>query len=191
MSSNWYVRRSQEHSFTQEDFQVWKSELTGKTYDSRQALIAEETAERMRRYQPTEEEKLMESLSLDQVKVLGRKIEEDERKKEADDYEFSNAVVFAELNPAFVQCPANAKQMEHWLRSRGIQEATVERLEEGYRELKAAGLLQINAQVEQQQRRDQLKQRAEEIRQQRATTPTEAELYEAPLDSRPRYGWYR
>jgi hypothetical protein len=44
-----YVRRPEEYSLDKNDLQVWKSELTGKTYDSREALVAEETAERMRR----------------------------------------------------------------------------------------------------------------------------------------------
>ena len=190
-NSSYWVQDPRSITVNPEDLTtVWKSSLTGHTYTSREAMAKAETEHAMR-FGRTKEDDLLDSLSRDQIFALDKKVRLAAEKKVQDKEEFGHAVVFSKLHPEYLVCPQNAAQMMHYFESRGITQVDVAMLEEAYEVLKGEGLLLLDQNVLRQQEADELEQRAAKIREQRAAVPTEAELYESPLDSRPRFGWFR
>jgi hypothetical protein len=191
MSSNWYVKKPSEYTITPEDLTVWKSAVTGLTYSSREHMLAEEAKHAMR-HGRTKEDELLDGLTAAQIRALDDKVRKAAERKVQDQADFETAQVLCRLHPEYQVCPTNAAAMVHHLTvNMGIVRPTIDDMEQAFQDLKAAGLLILNEDVLRQQAADGIERRAEQIRQQRASEPSEADLYESPLDSRPRYGWYR
>jgi G3E family GTPase len=83
---------------------------------------------------------------------------------------------------AYVDSVANSAHMRHYFRSRGIESPSLEQLEAAYESLRDAGLLELNKAELVKQRKQQVRQRIEQIVKQRESEPTEEELYAMPLN---------
>ncbi len=191
-NSSYWVQDPRSITVNPEDLTVWKSAVTGLTYSSREHMLAEEAKHAMR-HGRTKEDELLDSLTAAQIRALDDKVRKAAEQKVHDQEDFETAQVLCRLHPEYQVCPANAAAMVHHLTvNMGIARPTIDDMEQAFQDLKAAGLLVLNEDVLRQQAADGIERRAEQIRQQRASQElSEADLYESPLDSRPRYGWYR
>jgi hypothetical protein len=190
MNSSYWISDPRSITVKPEDLTVWKSTITGLTYGSREHMLDEEAKHKMR-HGRTQEDELMDSLSAEQIRALDTKVRKASEQKAQDKEEFTNAVLFSKLHPEYKVCPQNAARMVHYFSSQGITHVNLEMMESGFEALKADGLLVLDENVLRQQEVDEIEQRAEKIRQQRAAVPAEADLYESPLENRPRFGWFR
>jgi hypothetical protein len=168
--------------------------LTGKTYETVEAMRHHERLEAMRRNVPTDEEAAFEAMPAEKLRgFIERAMQSDQEKT---DLMMSgiDLQTFFELHPEYVDCQANTSPMVSFVRARGIKAPTLSDLEEAYAALRASGLLQLNQAVLQKQRKGEIADRAKEIEAQR-TLPDEEELYALPLDEIRRRatpgGWLR
>lgn len=152
-------------------------QLTGKQYETFEAMIYEERKEAMRRAAPLERgreyadvsrEKLRAILNDAQIEAEGGT--EDRARAVAD------ATLFLNQHPEYINNDHNKKLMLHQV---GRANPTFQELEVAYKELRAADLLQLDRAEVVKQEAKAGKERAKQIR----TTPyTEEELEAMPLD---------
>lgn len=168
--------------------------LTGKTYESLEAMRHHERLEAMRRNVPTDEEAAFEALPAEKVREHIERAMQSEKEKTELFMSSIDLQTFFELHPEYKDCQENSSPMVSFLRAKGIPRPTLSDLEDAYNNLRAAGLLQLNRAAIQKQQKAEIQQRARGIEDQR-TLPDEDELYSMPLEEIRRRatpgGWYR
>jgi hypothetical protein len=172
----------------------FKGKLTGKTYDSLEAMRHCERLEAMRRAVPTEDEAAFDDLPAEKIKELFARAAKSEQEKADLAMSGIDLQTFFELNPAYVDCQQNTTPIVSFLRARGIKAPTLSDMQDAYDSLKAAGLLVLNQAVLQKQRKGEIADRAKEIEAARAL-PDDDELYSLLLEEVRRRattgGWLR
>ncbi len=182
--------------------------LTGKYYDSLEAMHHYETREAMHRnVDPTEI--LLEGLTTDQIAALDKRARQGEQAQLDRSASFVDTATFLELHPEFADCDANSEELKRWLYARGqwnpegTRFPTLRELEDAFKNLKAAGVLKLNQAELNRQAKEQAQERARQIRARggvaavAANTPTESddELETMPLEEIRRKatlgGWLR
>jgi uncharacterized protein YerC len=143
--------------------------ITGTIYESAQARDHYEREAAQRLTNDPNDDPLnpaYQGPTADHIKAAHQLVNDAQRDKAKDLSDERAAAVFVELNPWFVACPQNAAQMEVYLNAKGLtdQSATVETLEEAARYLASRGLLKVNNEAINNERRAEVKQQAEEIR---------------------------
>src|SRR6185437_14433920 len=152
-------------------------QLTGKQYETFEAMLYEERKEAMRRANPDEIEREFADVPLEKLKAIciAAQMETEGR---SDDRARSNADVTVWLNqhPEYINNDHNRTLMEHQM---GVKNPNFQDLEVAYQQLRSSDLLQLDqAEVVKQE----AKAGKERARQVRTTAYTEAELEAMPLD---------
>ncbi len=164
-------------------------QLTGKQYESFEAMVYEERREAMRRSNNSEVGKEYANITLDQLKAIcidaqiiqeGRSGPEAERAKH-------DATVWLSLHPEYINNDYNKKLMEHEM---GVINPTIQDLENAYQALRASDLLQLDQAEIVKQEQQAANQRAKGIK--KAGGPlapmhTEDEMYSMSLEDLRKY----
>jgi hypothetical protein len=182
--------------------------LTGKTYDSLEAMHHYETREAMHRnVDPTDI--LLEGLSPEQIAALDQRVRQTEQVELERSAPSIDTATFLELHPEFADCDANSEELKRFLFARGqwnpegTRWPTLYQLEDAFKTLKATGVLKFNQDELNRQAKEQAQERARQIQARggvaaaAANTPTESEeeLETMPLEEIRRRatvgGWLR
>lgn len=164
--------------------------LTKRNYESLAEMEHFETRERMRLDEPTEGEKALYAMPIEQFRALCDEAAKSDAEKQ-DRASCQTAMeTWVELHPEFDNSTspnnANGKVMAHYLRSRGIQWPTMHQLEDAYDSLRAAGLLRLKPDVLAQQHQNSIRKRADDIESQGGIRSygqlSEEELEAMPLE---------
>jgi len=183
--------------------------LTGKTYDSLEAMHHYETREAMHRGGVDPTDILLDGLSPEQIAALDKRVRTSEQAQLERSASSIDTATFLELHPEFADCDANSEELKRCLFARGqwnpegTRFPTLYELEDAFKTLKAAGVLKLNQAELNRQAKERAQERARQIRARggvaavAANMPTESEneLYEMPLDELRRRatpgGWIR
>src|SRR6185437_1359517 len=152
-------------------------QLTGKQYETFEAMLYEERKEAMRRAKPDEIEREFADVPLEKLKAIciAAQMETEGR---SEDRVRSNAdiTVWLNLHPEYINNDHNKKLILHQI---GHANPTFQEMDVAYQQLRASDLLQLDQAEVVKQEAKAGKERARQIR----TTPyTEAELEAMPLD---------
>jgi hypothetical protein len=122
--------------------------LTGKRYDSLEAMHHYETREAMHRnVDPTDI--LLEGLTTEQIRALDQRVQHTEQAKLERSASSLATATFLELHPEFADCDANSEELKRCLYARGqwnpegTRFPTLNELEDAFKTLKAAGVLKL------------------------------------------------
>jgi hypothetical protein len=167
---------------------TFKGAFTKQTFNSLDELIAQERRAALQQVTPSSAEQIaFENLPNEQALPLIRQAERvAQRKANAPQVQY-NSDAWMTLHPEYVDDDHNANLMTMQLRANGCDErtASIEDCEIAYRQLRASGLLKLDAQTVREQHTKELKQSAKQA----LNTPgtlfdktSEEEMYSLPLD---------
>ena len=189
------VRQRQESTRQSATPDGYYGPLTGKYYDSVEAMHHYETREAMHRnLDPTEI--LLEGLTTEQIAALDKRARQTEQVKLDHATSGVNTATFLELHPEYVDCDHNSEEMKRCLYARGhwnpegTKWPTLPQWESAFESLKAVGVLKLNQAELQRQAKGDAQERARQIQARggvaaaAANMPTESEeeLETMPLE---------
>lgn len=153
--------------------------LTGKHYDSIEAMKHYESIEAQRRNVPTDEQAAFDNLPAEKIRELFNQASLSEQQKAAIAERDVDISVFLELHPEYADCPENGAAMNAVLlgilKARNGHTVRLEDLESAFDVLKDRGALKLDEKVVRKQQQQGIQQRAEALRQQRHFDESEAE----------------
>lgn len=160
--------------------------LTGKQYDSVEALRHYEGREAMRRNStPSAEAKALGGLSLEQLRKGYDELARSESQKLAQEQGLIDCDAFLQAYPEYLDCNENSGAMKFFLEGMGVDTRpgaafTFEQLEESFLHLKAGGFLKLNASAVKKQQQQAVTNRVEEVK--RKQHFDEDEAYAMPMN---------
>lgn len=153
--------------------------LTGKTYDSLEAMRHYEGMEARRRNVPTDEQAAFDNLPADKIREHFNRLAADDQTRAAQEQMVVDAEVFKQLHPEYKATKNNLAAMTLALRSIGADVdhdiATLGQFERALELCKANGSVELDGKALQKQKQAGIEQRASAIRQERDFDPLEAE----------------
>jgi hypothetical protein len=137
-------------------------QLTGKKYESLEAMLYEERREAMRRAKPDEAEKAFADVPTEKLKAIltAAQMGMDDTRI-ANERSKVDVTVWLNLHPEYVNSDRNSNLMRHELG--GSINPTVAELEEAFQSLLPTGLLELNQAVLAKQEKAAMQDRANKI----------------------------
>lgn len=167
----------------------YHSALLDKDFDSPQALIREETNERLRREhdQVVADDAAIHAIPIEDFRALCERGMRSDAEKIAINESISSADVFTQLHPEYIDNTKNGNTMRAAFNLFNITTPTQEQYEEVYERCRAQGLLELDQKVLQQQRNEAARNKAEAFRVAN-TMPSEEEMYAMDINELRRRG---
>lgn len=160
-------------------------QLTGKVYDSKEAMLHYERLEARRRAPRNPADELLDKLTPEQIRELDTRARLSDEQKTLQQQMGVDLQVFLDEHPEYLDCPENSGAMKFYLEGRGVntQSGTVSyyEIEQAYRDLRAGGFLTLKQDVVRQQEAQRVRERGAAIKAQ-STPFNEDAAYEMSLD---------
>ena len=149
-------------------------ELTGKFYDSIQAMRHEEGREAQRRNVRTPEEEAFDALPNEKVCELVERAAASDQQKAAQAQCSIDIAAFLQAHPEYQDCQENTDAMKFCLEGMGVdtksRTSNFYQLEEAYNHLKAGGFLKLKTSEVNKQAEQAVANRVEQIKRERERT---------------------
>lgn len=160
--------------------------LTGRDYDSVEAMRHYEALEAMRQNAPSKEQLAVESMPLDELRKGIEQLAKSDQQKVAQLQAGVDLAAFLQAHPEYDDADdnANGSMMKFYLEGQGVDTRNgvinYYQLEDAFNGLKAAGFLKLKAGVVKQQREQAVTERVEEIKREQHFDHEEA--YSLPME---------
>lgn len=162
---------------------TYYGELTGKNYDSVEALRHYEGLEAMRRNAPSKEEEAVETMTPEELRSGIERLMRSEQQKVAQVQASIDLAAFLQSHPEYEDSDQNGAALRRCLIGMGVQDLTTVnfyQVEEAFNRLSQTGELKLNAGAVKKQVERAVSNRVKEIEQERNVNWDE--LYSMPLD---------
>jgi hypothetical protein len=160
-------------------------QLTGKAYDSKEAMLHYERLEARRRAPRNPADELLDRLTPEQIRELDTRSRLSDEQKVLQQQTGVDLQVFFAEHPEYDDCPENAGAMKFYLEGRGINTQSglvnYHQIEQAYRELCEGGFLKLKKDVLRQQEAQTVRNRGAAIKAQRTPFDEDA-AYEMSMD---------